>query len=87
MLNRCYALQAMTAAGLALICLWAATQWAAQMLGYQPALGSPVFTLAGLRIYAPWQLFSWWLSFENQAPDVSREPVPLQPSGDWRAAR
>lgn len=68
--DRSYALQAITAAGLTLICLWAATQWAAQMLGYQPALGSPVFMLADIKVYAPWQLFSWWLSFDSQVPDV-----------------
>ena len=40
--------------------LWAATQWAASMLGYQPELGSPWFELCGLPLYRPWALFGWW---------------------------
>ena len=46
----------------------AATQWAAAMLGYQPALGAPLVDLLGLKLYAPWQLFTWWLAFDAQAP-------------------
>ena len=40
------------------------------MLGYQPALGAPWIDLLGLKIYAPWKLFVWWLAFDAQAPDV-----------------
>src|SRR5262245_18200232 len=50
--------------------LWAATQWAASMLGHQPALGPPLVDLAILKLYAPWQLFTWWHAFHTQAPDV-----------------
>src|SRR5690348_8707697 len=61
-------------AGLALLVvatsLVIATQWAAAMLGHQPALGTPWIHLLGLRIYAPWKLFVWWLAFDAQAPDV-----------------
>ena len=39
------------------LCLAAATQWAAAMLGYQPALGAPALDLLGLKLYAPWKLF------------------------------
>src|SRR5262245_37025055 len=55
---------------LTLACLWAATQWAASMLAYQPALGPPLVDLAVLKLYAPWQLFTWWLAFDTQAPHV-----------------
>ena len=61
-------------AGLALlvvtISLFAATQWAAAMLGHQAALGAPWVDLLGLKVYAPWKLFVWWLAFDAQAPDV-----------------
>ena len=40
--------------------LWAATQWAAAMLAYQPALGRPWFGFHGLPVYRPWALFPWW---------------------------
>ena len=47
-----------------------ATQWAAAMLGYHPALGTAWCDLFGLKLYAPWKLFVWWLAFDSQAPDV-----------------
>ena len=40
--------------GLVLAGLWAATQWAAEMLGYQPQLGSPWFkAIRGTDAVAP----------------------------------
>ncbi len=67
---RTYAFQVSTAAVLMIACLWAATQWAAAMLGYQPALGASWIDLFGIKVYAPWKLFVWWLMFDAQAPDV-----------------
>lgn len=55
---------------LTVLCLWAATQWAAAMLGYQAALGASWLEVIGVKIYAPWQLLPWWLTFDHQAPDV-----------------
>ncbi|MEZ0303764.1 MAG: IncP-type conjugal transfer protein TraG [Hyphomicrobiaceae bacterium] len=67
---RIIGLQVGTALLLVVICVWTATQWAAAMLGHQPALGAPMIDLLGLKIYAPWKLFVWWLAFDAQAPDV-----------------
>jgi type IV secretion system protein VirD4 len=50
--------------------VWAATQWAAAMLGYQPELGPPWFRLGALPVYRPWDLFPWWYHFEAYAPQV-----------------
>jgi type IV secretion system protein VirD4 len=50
--------------------VWAATQWAAAMLGHQPGLGPAWFQLAGAPIYRPWQLFVWWYRFDAYAPAV-----------------
>ena len=61
---------ASAAVSVTLVSLWAATQWAASMLGHQPALGPAWLTVLGWPIYAPWKLFVWWLSFEPQAPTV-----------------
>ena len=47
-----------------------ATQWAAAMLAYHPALGTAWCDLFGLKLYAPWKLFVWWLAFDSQAPHV-----------------
>jgi type IV secretion system protein VirD4 len=52
------------------VALFGATQWAAGMLGSQPALGEPWLQVFGRNVYAPWKLFVWWLDFEAQAPDV-----------------
>ncbi|WP_114955143.1 conjugal transfer protein TraG [Sphingosinicella terrae] len=53
-----------------LLGLWAATQWAAAMLGYQPELGPPWFRLGELPLYRPWALFRWWYHYEAYAPEV-----------------
>ena len=65
-----YLLQFTAAVLMVVTTSWVATQWAAAMLDYDPALGAPWITLFGERVYAPWMLFSWWLSFDQQAPDV-----------------
>ena len=67
---RFFILQAAASLLLALIAMWAATQWAAATLGHQPALGLPIVSFAGNAIYAPWQIFPWWLAFDHQAPGV-----------------
>jgi type IV secretion system protein VirD4 len=67
---RIHALQMASAVVLTVACLWVATQCAAAMLGYQPALGTPWIDLLGLKVYAPWKLFPWWLAFDDQAPGV-----------------
>src|SRR5262249_11796987 len=70
-----------------LLCLWAATQWAAAMLTYQSALGPALSEVAGVKIYAPWQLFSWWLAFEAEAPHVfARAGLPAALGGIAGAA-
>src|SRR5262245_8388589 len=65
-----YSLQIGAALLMVLSSLWAATQWAASMLGYQTSLGTAWLELPGLKIYAPWSLFWWWLAFDSQAPHV-----------------
>ncbi|HEX8442408.1 MAG TPA: conjugal transfer protein TraG [Allosphingosinicella sp.] len=50
--------------------VWAATQWAASMLAYQPQLGTPWFWLRDLPLYRPWALFGWWYHYEAYAPEV-----------------
>jgi type IV secretion system protein VirD4 len=62
--------QGLIATALITISLIAATQWAAAMLGHQSALGSAWCKVFGLKFYAPWKLFVWWLAFDSQAPDV-----------------
>jgi type IV secretion system protein VirD4 len=53
-----------------LLGVWSATQWCADMLGYQARLGVPWFTLLGWPVYQPWKLFEWWYFYEAYAPEV-----------------
>src|SRR5262249_58753746 len=76
-----YSLQVGIAVLLVLGSLWAATQWAAAMLGYQPALGAAWLDLLGIKIYAPWSLFQWWLAFDQHAPDVFARAVAIAALG------
>ena len=48
--------------------VWAATEWAAAMLGDQAALGRPWFLAGRWPVYRPWSLFYWWFHFEAYAP-------------------
>lgn len=50
--------------------IWAATQWAAAMLAYQPELGTPWFRLGDTPYYHPWALFVWWYHYEAYAPEI-----------------
>jgi type IV secretion system protein VirD4 len=50
--------------------LWAATQWVAEQLAYQPELGSPWLIAFGHPIYRPWSIFPWWYHFDAYAPHV-----------------
>lgn len=49
---------------------WFATQWTAEALGYQPALGAPWFAVDDRPVYLPWRLFQWWYAYEAYAPEV-----------------
>jgi type IV secretion system protein VirD4 len=56
---------AITTAVLAFV--WAATEWVAWRLAFQPGLGHPWFLLLGWPIYPPPAFFWWWLAFDAYA--------------------
>jgi type IV secretion system protein VirD4 len=65
-----------------LFTMWAATQWTAWRLGYQPQLGRPWFELAaGVPIYLPPAFFWWWYAFDAYAPAVFVEGACVAASG------
>lgn len=66
---------------IALAMVWAATQWTAWRLGFQPQLGSPWFELAGMPIYPPPALFWWWYFYDAYAPHVFLEGGAIAASG------
>lgn len=50
--------------------IWAATQWTAWRLGFQPQLGAPATDILGWPIYPPWSFFVWWYFYDAYAPRV-----------------
>ena len=65
--------------------VWAATQWTAFRLGFQPQLGAPWFELAGLPVYYPPAFFWWWFSFDAYAPVIFVEGGIIAVSGGFLA--
>lgn len=55
---------------LALGGVWAATQWTAWRLAFQPQLGPPWFILGGWPVYPPPAFFIWWFIYDAYAPSV-----------------
>ncbi|QYM71697.1 conjugal transfer protein TraG [Pseudochrobactrum sp. Wa41.01b-1] len=64
---------------------WAATQWTAWRLGFQPQLGEPWFELAGLPVYHPPVFFWWWFSYDAYAPAIFTEGAIIAASGGFIA--
>jgi len=50
--------------------VWAATEWTAWQLAFQPQLGPPWFSIFGLPIYLPPAFFWWWLTFDAYAHEI-----------------
>src|SRR3981189_45735 len=64
--------------------IWAATQWVAWKLGYQPQLGHPWFELiSGVPIYFPPAFFWWWYAYDAYAPHVFVEGAYIASSGGF----
>ena len=64
---------------------WAATQWTAWQLGFQPRLGRPWFELFGWPIYYPPAFFRWWYFYDAYAPHVFVEGAYIAASGGFMA--
>ncbi|WP_227270990.1 conjugal transfer protein TraG [Roseobacter weihaiensis] len=65
----------------ALLFVWAATQWVAFRLGFQSELGEPMMTILSLPIYAPWNVFVWWYWYDAYAPRVFMEGAIVAGAG------
>src|SRR5258707_5574530 len=67
-----------------LITLWAATQWTAWRLGYEPQLGQPWFELwRGAPVYLPPAFFWWWYAYDAYAPRPFIEGAFIAASGGF----
>jgi type IV secretion system protein VirD4 len=74
--------QIVVALAIVLITMWAATQWVAWKLGYQPQLGLPWFELiSGIPVYLPPSFFWWWYAYDAYAPQVFVEGAYIAASG------
>ncbi len=68
-----------------LLTTWAATQWTAWRLGFQPQLGVPWFELAGWPVYYPPAFFWWWYFYDAYAPPIFVEGAYIAASGGFIA--
>ncbi|TIN95486.1 MAG: conjugal transfer protein TraG [Mesorhizobium sp.] len=62
---------------------WAATQWTAWRLGFQPQLGAPWFELASVPFYYPPAFFWWWYAYDAYAPPIFVEGAFIAASGGF----
>jgi type IV secretion system protein VirD4 len=63
---------------------WAATQWTAWRLGFQPQLGQPWFQIVpGMPVYLPPAFFWWWYAYDAYAPRIFLEGAGIAVSGGF----
>ena len=77
--------QILTVFTIVLTTIWAATQWTAWRLGFQPQLGHPWFEIAGWPIYHPPAFFWWWYFYDAYAPSIFIEGAIVAASGGFIA--
>ncbi|QVM85056.1 conjugal transfer protein TraG [Novosphingobium decolorationis] len=75
--------QILTVFAIVLLTTWAATEWTAYRLGFQPQLGPPWFTLGDWAIYYPWSFFPWWYFYDAYAPPIFVEGAYIAASGGF----
>jgi type IV secretion system protein VirD4 len=73
--------QVILVAAVVLIFVWAATEWTAWRLAFQPELGPPWLTLLGWPVYAPPAFFWWWFAYDAYAPRIFVEGAYIAGSG------
>ena len=78
--------QMLGALAIVLLGCWAATEWTAWRLGFQPALGAPWLRLGSTRLYQPQLFFAWWYHFDAYAPGVFAKGAMIASAGGFGAA-
>ena len=73
--------QIIVVCSVALAFVWAATEWTAWQLAFQPQLGRPWFELFGWPFYDPPAFFWWWFSFDAYAHEIFVEGGFIAGSG------
>ncbi|WP_293702547.1 MULTISPECIES: conjugal transfer protein TraG [unclassified Sphingopyxis] len=73
-----------TAVGsIVIFAVWAATQWTAGALGFQPALGAPWFRIGDYPVYPPPAFFWWWFAYDAYAPPIFYRGAMIAASGGF----
>ncbi|MBZ9803410.1 conjugal transfer protein TraG [Mesorhizobium sp. ES1-6] len=62
---------------------WAATQYVAWQLAFQPQLGPPWFRILGMPVYLPPAFFAWWFSYDAYAPEIFTRGAFIAASGGF----
>jgi type IV secretion system protein VirD4 len=65
--------------------LWAATEWTAWRLGFQPQLGPAWFMVERWPVYQPLAFFIWWFKFDAYAPIIFVQGACIAGSGGLAA--
>src|SRR5712691_383363 len=61
--------------------LWAATEWTAWRLAFQPQLGPALFSIGHWPVYQPLAFFIWWFKFDAYAPTIFMQGGGIAASG------
>ncbi len=78
--------QVITVFAIVLVTMWAATEWTAWRLGFQPELGRPWFELLHFPFYLPPAFLWWWFAYDAYAPSIFVEGAYIAASGGIIAA-
>ncbi|WOJ88418.1 conjugal transfer protein TraG [Methylocapsa polymorpha] len=78
--------QVLTVFAIILLTMWAATEWTAWRLGFQPELGRPWFEVLHFPFYRPPAFLWWWFAYDAYAPSIFIEGAYIAASGGIIAA-
>jgi type IV secretion system protein VirD4 len=78
--------QVITVFLIVLVTMWAATEWTAWRLGFQPELGRPWFELLHFPLYLPPAFLWWWFAYDAYAPSIFIEGAYIAAPGGVIAA-
>ena len=73
--------QVLLVSAVVLAFIWAATEWTAWRLAFQPQLGHPWFEVLGWPVYQPPAFFWWWFAFDAYAREIFVEGAYIAASG------
>ena len=73
--------QVLLVSSIVLAFIWAATEWTAWRLAFQPQLGHPWFELFGCPVYQPPAFFWWWFAYDAYAREIFVEGAYIAASG------